>query len=85
MWPCLYFLYSDHLDLAFHIDAMTELCRVCTEVRTFPLLQLGATPYPYVQPVTTHFETKGYSVERVEVPYEFQPGGNRMLKISKAG
>jgi hypothetical protein len=77
------FLYSDHLDLAFHLDSITELCRVCGETRIFPLLQLGATPSPHVQPVTAHFKARGYRVDQVEVPYEFQRGGKRMFKIRK--
>jgi SAM-dependent methyltransferase len=77
----LLFLYSEHLDLSFHIDAITELCRVCGEARIFPLVQLGSTPSPHVPHVTTHFLAEGFSVDQVEVPYEFQRGGNRMLKI----
>lgn len=77
------FLYSDHLNLAFHIDTITELCRVCGETRIFPLLQLGAVPSPHVKPVTEHFRAKGYQVMQVQVPYEFQQGGNQMLKIEK--
>ncbi len=79
------FLYSDHLDLAFHIDTITELCRVCGETRIFPLLQLGAVPSPHVGPVMRHFREQGYNVKEVRVPYEFQRGGNRMLKIRKPG
>ena len=77
------FLYSDHLDLSFHIDCITELCRVCGETRIFPLLQLGATPSPHVQPVSDHFRASGYEVAQVEVSYEFQRGGNQMLTIRK--
>lgn len=77
------FLYSDHLDCKFHIDAITELCRVCGETRIFPLLKLGAVPSPHVEPVSDHFESKGYEVEQVRVPYEFQRGGNLMLRIKK--
>ena len=77
------FLYSDHLDLNFHIDTIAELCRVCGETRIFPLLQLGATLSPHVEPVTEHFRAEGYEVMRVQVPYEFQRGGNQMLKIRK--
>lgn len=77
------FLYSDHIDLRFHIDTISELCRVCGETRIFPLLQLGATPSPHVEPVTEHFQSKGYEVTQVRVPYEFQRGGNQMLKIKK--
>jgi len=77
------FLYSDHLDLKFHIDTISELCRVCGETRIFPLLQLGATPSPHIEPVEEHFRAEGYEVTQVRVPYEFQRGGNRMLKIRK--
>lgn len=78
------FLYSDHLDLTFHIDTIAELCRVCGEARIFPLLQLGATPSPHVEPVMRHFRAEGYEVTRVTVPYEFQRGGNQMLKIKQS-
>jgi hypothetical protein len=81
----LLFLYSDQLDLRFHIDAITELCRVSTETRIFPLLQLGAVPSPHVVPVSEHFSARGYEVTQVEVPYEFQRGGNRMLRIRRGG
>ena len=75
------FLYSDHLDLSFHIATISELCRVCGETRIFPLLKLGATPSPHVGPVADHFRARGYEVEEVIVPYEFQRGGNKMLSI----
>jgi hypothetical protein len=77
------FLYSDHLDLRFHIDAITELCRVCGETRVFPLLQLGAVPSAHVEPLSQHFKAKGYELVQVRVPYEFQRGGNQMLRIKK--
>lgn len=77
------FLYSDHLDLRFHIDTITELCRVCGETRIFPLLQLGSVPSPHVEPLSEHFRAEGYEVAQVRVPYEFQRGGNRMLRIKK--
>lgn len=34
------FLYSDHFDRQFHVDAIREMLRVCSEVRIFPLLTL---------------------------------------------
>jgi len=75
------FLYSTQLGLDFHIEAITELCRVSREVRIFPLLQLGSTPSPRVQPVVQWLQTAGYEVDRIQVPYEFQRGGNEMLRI----
>lgn len=77
------FLYSDHLDLKFHIDTITELCRVCGETRIFPLLKLGAVPSPHVEPVSDHFRTEGYEVEQIRVPYELQRGGNIMMRVKK--
>ena len=78
------FLYSQLLDLDFHIESLTEMCRVCQEIRTFPLLQLGTTPSPLVEPVQEYFEKKGrYSVSIQKVPFEFQKGGNEMLVIKR--
>lgn len=77
------FLYSDHLNIGFHIDAISELCRVSRETRIFPLLKLGAVPSPHVGPVTEHFRSEGYEVAQIKVPYEFQRGGNQMLRIRK--
>jgi len=78
------FLYSEQLDLAFHIDTITELCRVSGEARVFPLLRLGSVPSPHVAPVIQHFKAHGYEVSRLQVSYEFQRGGNEMLKIRRA-
>lgn len=75
------FLYSDHLDLGFHIDTITELCRICGEVRVFPLLKLGATLSPHVAPVMDHFSRIGYEVGTMRVAYEYQRGGNQMLRV----
>ena len=76
----LLFLYSRQLDLDFHRRAIGELLRVAREVRVFPLLQLGATPSPHVEPIVAEFG-RSHRVEIVPVDYEFQRGGNRMLRI----
>lgn len=81
----LLFLYSQVLDLEFHIAAIREMCRVAGEARIFPLLELGARPSPYVPGVMNHFRNDGYEVEIVRVNYEFQRGGNQMLRIRTGG
>ena len=75
------FLYSTHHDVAFHVYAMEELCRVAKEVRVFPLLALGGQPSPHVAPVTTDLEDRGFTVTIERVPYEFQRGGNEMMRV----
>jgi hypothetical protein len=79
------FLYSEHLDLQFHIESIAEMCRVAAEARVFPLLMLGATPSPHLPAVVGHFSKAGYQVDIVEVPYEFQRGGNEMLRVRRTG
>jgi hypothetical protein len=79
----LLFLYSDLLDTAFHIQSLRELCRVAGEVRVFPLLNLRGEPSPHLGAVRSALEDDGWSTEVVKVDYEFQRGGNEMLRISK--
>ena len=76
------FLYSRQHDAAFHIQSMRELCRVAREVRVFPLLALGGQPSPHVASVTTELEDRGFTVAIERVPYEFQRGGNEMLRVT---
>ena len=75
------FLYTTQLGESFHLRAVREMCRVAKEVRIFPLLALGAVPSPFVEPVMAEFERNGFSVSIERVPYEFQRGGNRVMRI----
>jgi len=77
------FLYTENLSLEFHLKSIDEMLRVSKEVRIFPLLDMNATTSPYVNPVIARFSRKGFTVETVRVNYEFQKGGNLMLKIIK--
>lgn len=79
----LLFLYSDQLSLDFHIRSIDELCRVSKEVRIFPLLDLNSNRSPYVDEVVEYFTRKGFSACEEKVNYEFQKGGNAMLRIKK--
>jgi hypothetical protein len=83
----LLFLYSEQLDLDFHIAAFEELLRVAGEVRVFPLLGLDRQWSPHVGPVREHLERDGCLAEVVVVGYEFQKAeghaGNRMLRIRR--
>ena len=75
------FLYSDQLGEAFHLEAVHDLCRVAREVRIFPLLALGSRPSPYVETIAAAVRQAGCDVSIEAVPYEFQRGGNQMLRI----
>jgi hypothetical protein len=75
------FLYSNWLSLDFHRAAIEEMCRVATEVRVFPLLDLEGNVSPHVKTVVQELRWAGCSVEIRRVPYEFQRGGDEMLKV----
>lgn len=78
----LLFLYSGHLDGAFHVGALKELARAAREVRVFPLLDLDARPSPHLDPVRKDLAAAGLDSELVRVPYAFQKGGDRMLRVA---
>jgi len=77
----LLFLYTDNLSLEFHLRSLEELCRVSNEVRIFPLLDVNANRSLYVDHVIDFLKTGKRNVTEVKMPYEFQKGGNTMLKI----
>jgi len=78
------FLYTTQLGDAFHRRAIREMCRVAGEVRIFPLLALGAEPSSLVGPGAAEFREQGFTVSIEEVDYEFQRGGNKMMRIRRA-
>lgn len=78
------FLYSQQFSYDFHLEAAQELLRVANEVRIFPLLQLGSTPSPYVGRVVETLTAVGHQVMIKTVNYEFQKGGNQMLRVKNA-
>ena len=75
------FLYSEQLDYNFHVSAIEEMLRVSNEVRIFPLLTLMQKVSPYLDDAIAHFDNLEYSTAIVKVPYELQPGANKMLVI----
>ena len=77
------FLYSEQFDLGFHIVALQEMLRVAPEARAFPLLQIGGAPSPHIQGVMDAFTAEGIQARIEDVPYEFQRGGSRMLRLRK--
>lgn len=78
----LLFTYSDHLSLEFHASAIREMCRVAEDVRIFPLLKLNGGPSPHLPPVLDKLHAAGLAACVVPVAYEFQKGGNQMLRIA---
>ncbi|PPS42204.1 SAM-dependent methyltransferase [Chroococcidiopsis sp. TS-821] len=80
----LLFTYSEQFSLEFHLQSVLELCRVAKEVRIFPLLvNFSNDVSPWVEPVMNHLQNQGYTTEIKQVAYEFQKGGNQLLRVYK--
>ena len=73
------FLYSEQLDLSFHMRALGEMLRAATKVRIFPLLQMDGQPSIHLPLVVEEMASHGIKATVQCVPYEFQRGGNQML------
>jgi hypothetical protein len=78
------FLYSEQLSYDFHRAAVLEMCRVAKEVRIFPLLDLKCRFSCHIEPLQAQLTSQGYHVTIDAVPYEFQRGGNQMLRVAQS-
>ena len=76
------FLYSEQRSASFHLESVLEMLRVAQEVRVFPLLELGNARSHHLDTVVDELETRGYVASIERVAYEFQRGGNEMLRIT---
>jgi hypothetical protein len=74
-------LYSQ-LGLEFHIQSITEMLRICKEIRIFPILNLNSKISEVLNEIIEYFKIN-YQVQVIKVNYEFQKNGNEMLKIRR--
>ncbi|MCC5663913.1 SAM-dependent methyltransferase [Nostoc sp. CHAB 5784] len=79
----LLFLYSDHLNYDFHLDSIGEMLRIAKEVRIFPLITLMWKHSQHLDEIVKYYTAMGYKIDIEKVEYELQPGGNKMLKITR--
>lgn len=66
----------------FHIQSVTEMLRVCKEIRIFPIVDLDANKTDLIKDVIDYFQ-KDYNTSIVTTDYEFQKGDNKLLIIRK--
>jgi hypothetical protein len=78
------FTYSARFDREFHLNAVLEMARVARELRIFPLLDLDGEASAHVAPLRRALQARGFETEIRRVAYEFQKGGDEMLRIAPA-
>lgn len=77
-----FLLMYTSLGYDFHIQSITEMLRVCKEVRIFPIVDLDANKTDLTKGVIDYFN-KDYNTLVVKTDYEFQKGDNKLLIIRK--
>ncbi|WPP49283.1 SAM-dependent methyltransferase [Catalinimonas niigatensis] len=77
-----FLILYDQLGLDFHLQSITEMLRLCRELRIFPLLNLNAEKSDVLDGIINHFAPE-YTLDIVQVDYEFQKNGNEMLRIKR--
>ncbi len=76
------FLYSDSIDLGFHINSILKMCQIAKkEVRIFPIVNLENKKSEHLEWVLRVLHKKGFKTEIIKSEYEFQKDGNEMLSI----
>ena len=75
-----FLLLYTQLGFDFHKKAISEMLRVCKEVRIFLVVNLDARQTDMISRVIDEFK-KNYSVELKETGYEFRKGAKQMLLI----
>lgn len=74
-------MYTD-LGYDFHIKAISEMLRVCKEVRIFPVCDLDGNKTDLITKVSNYLRGE-YCVNIIKTKYEFQKGNNEMMIITK--
>ena len=81
----LLFTYSSLLSEDDHVRGIVEMCRVAGEARIFPVLDMfDGGRSRHLEPVVDRLREHGLAATLIRVPYEFQRGGNEMLKVTSA-
>ncbi len=78
----LLFAYSKQLSEEFHVRSIKELCRVSSEVRIFPVMEIGIKSSRYLGAVIDRLSKEGYEAVKEKVKFEFQKGSTEMLRVT---
>lgn len=77
-----FLLMYTSLGYDFHIQSITEMLRVCKEVRIFSIVDLDANKADLIKDVIDYFQ-RDYDATIVTTEYKFQKGDNKLLIIRK--
>lgn len=76
-----HWLFSDHPDSFYQMNALREMVRVGNECRIFPVLDVNGEVSPGLGPLMIQLQQDNFGVEVREVPFSLQQNGNAMLRV----
>jgi len=80
---CAHFLLLyDYYGLSFHISSITEMLRICEEIRIYPTVNLNGQKSSVLDTIVRYFSNE-YQVRLEAVDYGFQDLGKEMLRIGR--
>jgi glutaredoxin len=78
-----FLLMYDYLGVDFHIESISEMMRVCKEVRIFPTINLHGRESGVLHQLIEYLEKNQFIVEFLSVNYKFNSQGRDILKVNK--
>lgn len=78
--PNLLFAYANLFDRSWHRAALTEMLRVCHEVRVHPTTDTAGRPYPELDPLLAELAQDGVRHRIVDVDYRLRRDPGRTLR-----
>jgi hypothetical protein len=76
------FTYANKFDFEFHVSSILELFRISSkEVRIYPIQEGSLKPYSFMNELISELKGHGIDYEILKVPFEFQRGSNKVLRL----
>ena len=66
------------LGFEFHVKTMTEMLRICKEIRITPIVDLDGNPSELTMNIIEYLK-KRYTVNVIETQYNFLRNGNKAV------
>ena len=77
-----FLLMYDDLGIDFHIQSITEILRVCKEVRIYPILNIYGQTSTVLNPFIDYLKEKNFDIKFISINYKFNSIGKLFLKIN---
>ena len=78
-----FLLMYTELGYDFHIKAISEMLRICREIRIFPVCDLNSRKSELTERVIGYFKDNGFTADFLKTSYEFQKNADKMLRLRR--